>query len=96
MPERELPSASPCRFAARVVMNAAEVRYPDNSSVGDDTLAECYANVLRWDPHAPNDAVRVKVEKSCVTLTGNVPFYHTSRRSDSRCGGSSASPTSST
>lgn len=66
------------------VRDSVAVRYPDKLSVGDDTLAECYANVLRWNPHVPCDAVQVKVEKSCVTLTGSVPFYHTSRRTDWR------------
>ncbi len=60
----------------RAVVNAIAVRYPDNPGVGDEALAERCANVLAWDTHIPDDAVRIKVEKGCVTLTGRVPVYH--------------------
>ena len=59
----------------RAVVERIEVRYPDDTGVGDEALAERCAKVLEWDVQVPKQSVSLKVEKGCVTLQGCVPHY---------------------
>jgi osmotically-inducible protein OsmY len=50
-----------------------EVRLPLHIKHGDDEIATAALNRMAWDVSVPQDAIRVKVEKGHVTLTGTGP-----------------------
>lgn len=60
----------------RAVAEQIDVRYPDNPRIGDEALADRCAQVLEWNVQIPEGSVSLKVEKGCVTLQGQVPYYH--------------------
>lgn len=53
-----------------------EVRLPQHIKHGDDEIAAAVVNRMSWDVSVPKDAVKVKVEKGFVTLTGTVDQYY--------------------
>lgn len=53
-----------------------EVRLPLHIKHGDDEIATAALNRMNWDVSVPYDAVKVKVEKGHVTLTGTVDQYY--------------------
>ena len=53
-----------------------EVRLPQHIKQGDDEIAAAALNRMSWDVSVPKDAVKVKVEKGYVTLTGTVDQYY--------------------
>jgi osmotically-inducible protein OsmY len=53
-----------------------EVRLPVHIKHGDDEIAAAALNRMNWDVSVPSDAVKVKVEKGHVTLTGTVDQYY--------------------
>ena len=53
-----------------------EVRLPMHIRHGDDEIATAALNRMAWDVSVPQDAVKVKVEKGHVTLTGIVAQYY--------------------
>jgi osmotically-inducible protein OsmY len=53
-----------------------EVRLPVHIKHGDDEIAAAALNRMSWDVSVPSDAVKVKVEKGHVTLTGTVDQYY--------------------
>jgi osmotically-inducible protein OsmY len=53
-----------------------EVRLPLHIRHGDDEIASAALNRMAWDVSMPRDAVKVKVEKGHVTLTGSVGQYY--------------------
>ena len=59
----------------RAVAEEIEVRLPFNVKRGDEEIASAVVNRLNWDSTVPNGAVRAKVEKGWVTLTGDVDWH---------------------
>lgn len=47
---------------------------PNGDARSDDALAIQAANILEWDTVLPKDAVKVKVERGWVTLSGDVEW----------------------
>ncbi|NKC33614.1 BON domain-containing protein [Falsiroseomonas selenitidurans] len=52
-----------------------EVKLPFQTERGDDDIAAAVVDRLGWDTSIPRDAVKVRVEKGWVTLTGEVEWY---------------------
>lgn len=52
-----------------------EVRLPGHLKTGDDEIARAALDRLSWDASIPKDAVKVKVQKGWVTLTGEVDWH---------------------
>lgn len=52
-----------------------EVKLPFGSQRGDEDIASAALNRLSWDASIPKDAIKVKVEKGWVTLTGQVDWH---------------------
>lgn len=59
----------------RAVVNAIEVRPPEDARIGDEELADCCVEAIASDGAIQSDSVQVKVEKGCVTLSGWVRRY---------------------
>lgn len=55
-----------------------EVRLPFSVKRGDDEIAAAAVDRLGWNASLPTDAVKVKVEKGWVTLTGQVDWHYQS------------------
>jgi len=53
-----------------------EIRLPIHFKRGDDEIAAAALSRLSWDVSIPKDAVKVKVEKGFVTLTGQVEWHY--------------------
>jgi osmotically-inducible protein OsmY len=52
-----------------------EIRLPSHIKRGDDEIAAAALSRFSWDSSVPKDAIKVKVEKGFVTLTGQVDWY---------------------
>lgn len=69
------------RAAGRVagvqaVADELQVRYPFQEDNTDDEIAQRALQSLNWDIGVPANAVKVKVEKGWITLTGEVDWYY--------------------
>lgn len=53
-----------------------EVRYPGEKSTADDVLAKRAVDLLHWNAFIPDDAIKVKVQKGYLTLTGQVEWQY--------------------
>jgi len=53
-----------------------EVKLPFDVKRGDDDVALAAVQRLGWSSMVPHDAVKVKVEKGWVTLTGQVDWHY--------------------
>lgn len=53
-----------------------EVRLPIHFKRNDDEVAAAAVSRLAWDTSVPTGAVKVKVEKGFVTLTGDVDWHY--------------------
>jgi osmotically-inducible protein OsmY len=60
----------------KAVAEEIEVRLPFNVKHGDEEIAAAAANRLKWNAAIPDGAVKVKVEKGWVTLTGEVDWHY--------------------
>ncbi len=60
----------------RAVAEEIEVRLEFDAKRGDDDIATAAINRLAWDMSVPRDAIKVKVEKGWVTLTGTVEWHY--------------------
>jgi len=58
------------------VAEEIEVRLPSSVKRGDEEIAAAALNRLKWNVSVPVDAVKVKVEKGRVTLTGQVAWRY--------------------
>jgi osmotically-inducible protein OsmY len=58
----------------KAVAEEIEVRLPFNVKRGDEEIASAVVNRLNWDSTLPSGAVKAKVEKGWVTLTGEVEW----------------------
>ncbi|MDB5712487.1 MAG: ornithine aminotransferase [Sphingomonas bacterium] len=68
------------RAAARVkgvkaVVEELEVKLHPGMTRSDEDIANAAINRLAWEISVPRDAVRIKVEKGWVTLTGQVDWH---------------------
>jgi osmotically-inducible protein OsmY len=53
-----------------------KVQLPLHIKHGDDEIAAAALNRMMWDVSVPKDAVKVRVERGFVTLTGTVDQYY--------------------
>lgn len=58
------------------VAEEIEVQLPFDKKRGDDEIAAATIERLAWDVSVPRDAVKVKVEKGWITLTGQVDSFY--------------------
>ncbi len=60
----------------KAVAEEIEVRLPFSATKhGDEEIASSAASQLKWDSSIPANAVKAKVEKGWVTLTGEVDWH---------------------
>jgi osmotically-inducible protein OsmY len=52
------------------------VKLPDSSNRNDTDIARSVESVLEWTTYLPQDAVKVKVERGWVTLSGEVSWEY--------------------
>ena len=69
------------KAAARVkgvkaVAEEIEVKLPFDIKRGDEDIAAAAIERLAWDSSVPRDAVKVRVEKGWVTLSGKVDWHY--------------------
>ncbi len=69
------------KAAARVkgvkaVAQELEVHLPDSFKRTDEEIARAAVDRLGWEVTVPRDAIKVKVEKGWVTLTGEVAWHY--------------------
>jgi osmotically-inducible protein OsmY len=60
----------------RAVAEEIEVRLPLHNRKNDNEIATALVQRLDWNVSVPDDAVKVKVEKGWVTLTGGVEWQY--------------------
>jgi osmotically-inducible protein OsmY len=60
----------------KAVAEELEVRLPYAIKHGDEDIASAAVTRLKWDSSVPIDAVKAKVEKGWVTLTGEVDWRY--------------------
>ena len=60
----------------RAVAEEIEVRLPFNVKHGDEEIAAAAVDRLRWDASVPSGAVKARVEKGWVTLSGEVDWRY--------------------
>jgi osmotically-inducible protein OsmY len=70
----------------KAIAEEMEVRLPFDVRHGDEEIAAAAIGRLKWDVSVPADAVKVKVEKGWITLTGEVDwhFQHDAAANDIR------------
>jgi len=59
----------------KAVAEEIEVRLPSSAKHGDEEIASAAIDRLKWDSSVPSGAVKVKVEKGWLTLTGEVDWH---------------------
>lgn len=59
----------------KAVAEELEVRLPYEIKRGDEEIAEAVLNALTWNVSVPHDAIKAKVEKGWITLTGQVDWH---------------------
>jgi len=60
----------------RGIAEEIEIRYPDAKKTADDQIAQRVINIIGWNAQVPSGAVKVKVQKGWVTLTGSVDWHY--------------------
>jgi osmotically-inducible protein OsmY len=60
----------------KAVAEEIEVRLPFDTKRGDEEIAAAAIERFSWDVSVPPDAIKVKVEKGWVTLTGVVDWHY--------------------
>lgn len=60
----------------KAVAEELEVRLPFGVKHGDEEIAAAAVARIGWDSAVPRDAVKAKVEKGWVTLTGEVDWHY--------------------
>ncbi len=58
----------------RGIAQEIEVRFPDAKKTADDQIAKRAVDVLAWNTTIPDGAIKVKVQKGWVTLSGKVDW----------------------
>jgi len=59
----------------KAIAEEIEVKLPCEIKRDDTDIATAASNRLAWDTGTPHDAVKVKVEKGWITLTGEVDWH---------------------
>jgi osmotically-inducible protein OsmY len=59
----------------RAVAEEIEVQLPSQTTRTDEEIAAAAIQRMMWDSSIPDDAVKVKVEKGWVTLSGEVHWF---------------------
>ena len=62
----------------RAIAEELTVCNPNAEKTGDVEIANRVLNVIGWDSRIQAQAIRITVEKGCVTLSGTVPYYYQS------------------
>lgn len=60
----------------RAIAEEIEVRLSSSVSHTDEDIAKAALHRLSWDSSIPKDAVKIKVQKGFVTLTGEVNWHY--------------------
>ena len=60
----------------RGIAEEIRVRYPEEKRTADDQIAQRALSIMSWDAQLPSGAVKVKVERGWVTLTGAVEWFY--------------------
>ncbi|MBM2290890.1 BON domain-containing protein [Sulfitobacter pseudonitzschiae] len=60
----------------RAIVEEIEVRLSDMVMHSDDEIAAAALHRLAWEASIPKDAVKVRVQKGFITLTGNVEWRY--------------------
>jgi osmotically-inducible protein OsmY len=60
----------------KAIAEELEVRLPFSVKLGDEDIAAAAVSRLKWDSAIPADAVKTKVEKGWVTLSGEVDWHY--------------------
>jgi osmotically-inducible protein OsmY len=60
----------------KAVAEEMEVKLPFDNQRGDEEIAAAVVDRLAWDVSIPRDAIKAKVEKGWVTLTGQVDWRY--------------------
>jgi osmotically-inducible protein OsmY len=60
----------------RAIAEEIEVRLPGSVHHNDDDIAKAALDRLNLDNTIPKDAVKIRVQKGHVTLTGEVPWHY--------------------
>lgn len=60
----------------KALAQEVEVRVAADKKLTDDAIAERALKILAWSASVPRDAVRLKVQDGCVTLTGEVEWHY--------------------
>ncbi len=60
----------------RAVAEEIEVKLPFDIKRSDEDIAAAAISRLSWDVSVPKDAIKVKVEKGWITLTGQVDWHY--------------------
>ena len=60
----------------KAVAEELEVRLPFSVKHGDEEIAAAAINRMEWDSSVPKDAVKTKVEKGWISLTGEVDWHY--------------------
>lgn len=63
----------------KAIAEEIEVKLPFEVKHGDEDIASATINRLAWDSSVPKGAVKAKVEKGWVTLTGEVDWHYQQR-----------------
>jgi osmotically-inducible protein OsmY len=71
----------------KAVAEELEVRLPFEIKRGDEEIAAAATNALSWDISVPHDAIKAKVEKGWITLTGRVDWHFQSEAAESAVSG---------
>ena len=60
----------------RAIVEEIEVRLAGTTTHNDDEIAAAALHRLAWESSIPKDAVKVRVQKGFITLTGNVEWRY--------------------
>jgi hypothetical protein len=60
----------------RVTGRASTAKLPELDSQKDADIACAATNALKWWTYLPIDAIKIKVNKGCITLSGEVEQDH--------------------
>ncbi len=75
-PEKRAAETAATRVrGVKAVAEELEVRLPFETKRSDEAIAAAAIERLSWDVSIPKDAVKVRVEKGWVTLSGQVDYY---------------------
>ncbi|MGK9536966.1 BON domain-containing protein, partial [Salmonella enterica subsp. enterica] len=60
----------------RAIAQEIQVRLDKHAGTADDTLAERVLNIIDWSSDAPQNDIKVTVQKGWITLDGDVDWQY--------------------